>query len=267
MKYSKEQIDKIQQSLLDNKNPTQVSKELSIPNSTVTYLIKKHKLRVIKRKNRLNINHNYFNLIDSSEKAYILGYFIADGCIEYNKVKRIRFNSAMNDFEIIEFIRNQLSPETKMTITEDKREKLKIKNRIVKNKQKTVSFGVVSSNIVDTLLYTYNIGINKTYSQNEFNFQNVPKKYHRDLIRGFFDGDGSIHGRIDFVSMNHNFLKQIQEIFLNDYDLDFKFKIIEQSNNIGYLNSNNIVGFFNKIYYDNCICLTRKKNKILSYVN
>lgn len=266
MRHDKNILIEIQKLLLKHNNPTQVSKELEIPRSTVSYLIKKHKLTVVKTNNRLTINHNFFDVIDSPEKAYIVGYFFADGCLENKKVKRIRFNSAMGDFEIIEFIKNQLSPHTKMTISEDKRKNLTIKNRVVKTKQKMVSFGVVSENMVKTLMEEYNVSDNKTYSQNEFNFHKIPSEFYRDLIRGYFDGDGSIHGRIDFVSMNHMFLKQIRTIMKDEFGIEFNFKIIEDRNNIGYLVSNQIELFYNKMYYDNCICLDRKKNKILKYV-
>jgi intein/homing endonuclease len=256
--------DKIQKLLLENYNCSQVSAELSIPYSTVIYVVNKYKLIVLKKKQRLNVNHTYFDVIDKPDKAYILGYFFADGCIQnYKKVKRIRFNSAMDDFQIIEFIRNEISPETKLTIIKDKRENLIINNIKVKNKQDTVSFGVVSEKIVDILVNNFNVSFNKTYSQNKFNFDLIPDEFIKDFIRGYFDGDGSIHGRVDFVSMNHEFLKQIGYILKTKFDIQTNFDILEYRNNIGYLKTTQISDFYNKIYYENCVCLERKKEKFV----
>ena len=30
---------------------------------------------------KINKNEEYFNVIDSEKKAYLLGYFLADGCV------------------------------------------------------------------------------------------------------------------------------------------------------------------------------------------
>jgi hypothetical protein len=259
--------DLIEQLLLENNNCSQISKKLSIPYSTVIYIVKKYNLTVLKKFQRLNVNHDYLDDINTPNKAYVLGYFFADGCIENRiKVKRIRFNSAINDFEIIEFIKNEISPETKLSINKIKRENLIINNKKVKNQQDTVCFGVVSEKIVDKLHCDFNVSYDKTYSQNKFNFKIIPDFFLRDFIRGYFDGDGSIHGRVDFVSMNHEFLKQIKDILKENFNIESKFEIIENRNKIGYLITKQIKDFYDSIYYENCICLNRKRDKFLNYI-
>ena len=55
-------------------------------------LFKKQGYKTNKVLNMENLNHNYFDKIDTYEKAYILGYFVADGNLEFRqdtKLKRI----------------------------------------------------------------------------------------------------------------------------------------------------------------------------------
>lgn len=46
------------------------------------------------------VNENFFKKIDSEIKAYLLGYFIADGNINSN-LKRIELGCSINDLQII----------------------------------------------------------------------------------------------------------------------------------------------------------------------
>jgi len=264
-KYTSFHINEIKKLILKNNNFNQISKILNIPISSLRNLCKKNELFPLKKFQRLNINHNYFNYVDTPEKAYILGYFFADGCLEHKRVKRIRFSSAISDFEILKFIRDEISPDTKITFSQDKRINLKIKNVLVKSKQENISFGIVSKNIVDILNIDFNISFDKTYSQNKFNFDKIPISYYRDFIRGFLDGDGSIDTSVRFVSMNHEFLLQIQNILKTIYNINCKFKILKDRNNIGLLRTYSNEQFYKQIYYENCLCLNRKKQKFKKY--
>lgn len=38
-------------------------------------------LKEINMGKKINKNEEYFNVIDSEKKAYLLGYFLADGCV------------------------------------------------------------------------------------------------------------------------------------------------------------------------------------------
>ena len=60
-----------------------------------------------------DIQHDYFNNIDSAMKAYLLGFFIADGYIEKNS-GRICFNNSIDDISIIKEIQKQISPNSKL---------------------------------------------------------------------------------------------------------------------------------------------------------
>ena len=65
-------------------------------------------------------NDNYFDVIDSHEKAYILGFLIADGCIRLEKrksgnfSKRICFSNSIDDWDVIKYIHDKICPEVKL---------------------------------------------------------------------------------------------------------------------------------------------------------
>lgn len=61
----------------------------------------------------------------------------------------------------------------------------------------------------------YNITNRKTYDVHfRFPFENVPSQFHRDVIRGFLDGDGCVQKHcISFVFNSIKFLTQVIEVF------------------------------------------------------
>ena len=89
--------------------------------------------------------------------------------------------------------------------------------------------------MVNTLINKYKILPNKTRDIDfEFPFNTIPKKYHRDFIRGFMDGDGSINKtELRFVFTSKKFMNQIiailKEQFINKSDIivDFSYSISE----------------------------------------
>lgn len=89
--------------------------------------------------------------------------------------------------------------------------------------------------MVDILINKYKILPNKTQDIDfEFPFDIIPKKYYRDFIRGFMDGDGSINKtELRFVFTSKKFMNQIitilKEQFINKPDIivDFSYSINE----------------------------------------
>jgi len=123
-----------------------------------------------------NLNENYFNIIDNSEKAYILGFIYADGCVYGNY---LTIGLSNKDIEILEHIKKCLEYGGK------------IYNRCDKKTNKSYSIlSICSKNIVNSLI---DLGVvrNKTYISKELPMYD--KKFEWAFLRGFFDGDGSIY--------------------------------------------------------------------------
>lgn len=152
-------------------------------------------------------NSSYFKEINSEIKAYILGYIVADGCIEESirkdrpsKLVRLRFGCISEDDEILKLIQKELAPTNKLRYYQPK---------ALNHKQVTI-LQICDKELITDLKTLYDIQPRKTYHQN-FKFPNIPKIYERDFIRGFINGDGSI-GRHHFsmICNSYIFAEQIK---------------------------------------------------------
>lgn len=200
----------------------------------------------------LTLNEDYFNEIDSPNKAYILCFIYADGNI--NKTN-LTITIAERDMEILNFIKKELEFNGE------------IKVRKIKNNN-YASLIISRKKLIDDLK---KIGVveNKTYISKELPI--IPNIYIRDMIRGLFDGDGSIYSNTNIknleqftcnFSSNKFILIEISNI-LKQQGISTS-KIRYRHNNIysGSLDirgSNNIENFINWLYYSKDIfSLTRK---------
>ena len=161
--------------------------------------------------NKKRHNSDYFKTIDSETKAYILGYIVADGSIEESvrkdrpsKLVRLRFGCMSEDDEIIKLIQQELAPDNKLRYYQPK---------AINHKQVTI-LQICDKELTNDLKSLYNIKSRKTYIS-DFEFPSIPKKFERDFIRGFIDGDGSI-GRHHFSMICNSkiFAEQIRDKFL-----------------------------------------------------
>jgi len=210
------------------------------------------------RPRKYSLNEKYFENIDSDDKAYILGFIYADGCITKNYLS---FVLAGKDIEILEYIKSKISYSGPLY------------NFISRNRN-YVGLTVSSKKISNDLI---NLGIirNKTYLSKELPLYN--KKYEGAFLRGFFDGDGSIYsnsnrGYVEYTvcySGNKSVLNQVKNILSN-------YKI--SSSNIRHRHDNdescmleirgnvNIEKIYNLFYNNNSdFYLKRKKERFNNF--
>ena len=185
-----EKCKNLKKFLLQGYNQAQAGRYSGISPKTVNYYVKTYGLKVLTKFHKYRCNHLYFDDISTENKAYLLGFFLADGCLVEGKKKnsiskRICFNNSIDDIEVIELARNEISPESKIFI--------KYGNQGV-NKRKAQSILRISSeSLYETLNQKYGIVRNKTHDQNfTFNFELIPNELIPHFIRGYFDGDGSV---------------------------------------------------------------------------
>lgn len=120
---------------------------------------------------------NYFEKIDTSDKAYFLGFIGSDGCIYTPKIKNkqkiIKITIQKEDIKILHLFNSVL--ESNKPISE--------------SKNKYVSLEISSDKLANDL-HKLGLDSNKTYNNT---IAIVDNEYMPHLIRGYFDGDGSIH--------------------------------------------------------------------------
>jgi len=181
MKLTNEIKEKILE-LSNNYSNKEIGKIYNIAPLTVSNLLKangiKHKKSRLKSMSNISLDENYFQIIDSKEKAYWLGYICADGCIHKNcnKVSLIS-----KDIEVIEKFKFAIKSE----------HKLQDLHRYDKRTKKWYRAFSIHIGVEIFQKHLINLGItsNKT---DKLEMPNIEEKYYPYFFAGLFDGDGSV---------------------------------------------------------------------------
>lgn len=162
----------------------------------------------------LSYNENYFNIVNSSEKAYWLGFIYADG---YITEKTNRFGIELNivDYEHLQNFLYLLDSNQKIRVRQrpssfDKSKILTSCSILLNNRQlhdDLIRLGVLP-----------NKSLILTFPSDEL----LPAEFRFDFLRGLIDGDGTIglyntskgykKPHISLISGSEIFIKQIQFI-------------------------------------------------------
>lgn len=205
------------------------------------------------------INHNYFDVIDSEDKAYFLGLLYADG---YNCQERgyIRLCLQEDDKYILDNFNKYVNSDKPLFF--DKK-----KNPKWKNMYQLVLYSTKMSNKLSELGCTQAKSLTLQFPTE----QQVPKDLLRHFIRGMFDGDGCISVgkhksvRIYITSSSYFCSEMVQEML--NLNIKSKFKIRTRKNNHNSITSDFIIDrkhdiykFCNWMYQDSSLFLKRKYN-------
>lgn len=259
-------LEQILNLISEGKTLSEIGVLIQVPPQRLSYFLIKNGVR-IKKVNPYN--SNFFKDINSELKAYILGYIIADGCITIEErnnrpstINRVQFQTAESDLQVISLIRDVIAPSNKISFVESKKS----------NRQNTIKLRLANKEIVKDLIELYNIKPRKTFDFN-FKFPSIPEELKRHLIRGYFDGDGSVGKRhFSFIFNSKYFLQEVLDCFLKEIP-DLKYYIYEEnrSKTTYYslhfsVNKKSRVDLYNFLYKDSTYKLERKSSKFLNTV-
>lgn len=212
------------------------------------------------------INENYFNEIDSEDKAYILGFIYADGCVR-NSYKRKYFDIELklSDRQILEDISKFFYQDSIDKV------KSRIRNRKIKNSiriEESCRLSVYSAKLVEKLC---DLGCVPKKSL-ELKWPNWidNEEIQKHFIRGYFDGDGCIRvpqkksASIDIIGTS-DFCIGIQNAVNNSLELYSNVRKDSSSEMFRFeiSGNKNTKKFFDWLYKDSSIFLLRKYNKYL----
>lgn len=134
-------------------------------------------------------NVSYFQNIDTEEKAYYLGYLMADGNVSiYNGQYCLKLSCRIEDREIIDGFLNAIQSKNQTSIcTSNGRQYLRVSLSSVQTVKDLIKLGVIPR---------------------KSGFESIPnirQDLIRHFIRGFFDGDGTasvgkVHRRSGFTA-------------------------------------------------------------------
>lgn len=133
------------------------------------------------QKYRLPRNSDYFEDIDSRDKAYWLGVMYSDGCVCQRKTGKYSVSLEMIDMEHVEKFRNALEAvDHKILITDHKN---------FENTKLSYSIHIYDNKMAKDLI---TLGCVPRKSFGLSSIPNIPCEFIYDFIRGFADGDGCI---------------------------------------------------------------------------
>jgi hypothetical protein len=236
------------------KNIHRVADYFGVSITPISRIIKNSGIELTNR--RYKVNHDYFNVIDTQEKAYWLGFLYADGYIRERKSgNSLELKLSVKDYEHLLLFRECIES-----------------NHLIKESQSKVNYGggISISNMVHLAMYSSKLvnSIKKQgiHSRKTFTIErpNIEKEMMSHFIRGYFDGDGSFSFnpekysiKTQIVSASEDFKKFIinelenNNIKINLYS-DIKLQIQNKLDN---------KKFYNYIYNNAKIYLKRKKEK------
>ena len=232
---------------------TQIANEYNVTFHTISNILEKHNIDRNNIYHNLDLIENYWEDINSFDKAYFLGLLLADGNVYGNQVK---IELASKD----EYILEKFSFYTKNT------------NKLIKinrqNKGNFVAFSVKREKWVNDLC-KFGVVPNKTFN---VELPILSENMMSHLIRGLIDGDGWISekGRQIGFCGNEKCVTQLRDYLCRKLNISIP-KIIHPDTNLWQITwhkKNDIQTICEFIYKDKNDCfLKRKYNNYLKLIH
>jgi intein-encoded DNA endonuclease-like protein len=176
--WTKEQENQVKELYTQNKTATEISKLMNIKPTTIIYFLRKINLYKNPGVRKYTCNFNYFETIDTEEKAYWLGFIAADGNINRNVLHIGIQSSDINHLEKFKKSINATNPIVTKSYID--------RGKILSLSRIDIVYKKIKTDLIDK-----NITPNKskTITWNKISqHMSTPLKKH--LLRGYSDGDG-----------------------------------------------------------------------------
>lgn len=219
-------------------------------------------------------NTRYFQKLDTYTKAYFLGFIAADGCIQHFTKNSIGLSITLNvrDKILLDKLKEEIGNEHQIRVWS-------APQTFDKNVITTFCrFQIANKDLVNDI-QKYGITERKSLTMENI-IKNIPKKFRRSFILGYFDGDGSVilpKGQMKFAKKKQEYYQlntgQIHidirgtEQFLSGIAKELKLKAYriakyDSTYRLSFTKKEEIKKFFN-IYKDQEIFLKRKYDKFI----
>ena len=235
----------LKQLLEEGKTQREIAQIFKISKSNVGYWVNKYNLNIKPIKKAYS-----FEKIDTPEKAYALGFILADGYI--NKKNSVELAICKKDIEIIKHISKTIESEIYIDNTFDKKTRRFPRARTVKK-------------IKDITKFTGG------RLKEERHYPIVKKELERYLLLGFFDGDGCITWgyrkdrnriwqKVSFTSQLH-LLEGIQQMLYKNLGISsvIRPKSKESCYVFDFSNKKDVLNFLDFIYPNNDFIILQRK--------
>lgn len=254
-KLSDEQkINLVKDYTKENVTTGDLARKYGIRRQSVVGILKKRGIP-IRQQIRYSLNEDFFDAIDTEEKAYILGFLYADG---YNCEKRGQVNVTLHerDEDILIKMNSLISPDR--PLYKIKTDKAIHKRMTFNSKKMCQRLSELGCHQAKSL--TIKFPTNKQ----------VPRHLIRHFVRGYFDGDGylgikwktvsyvckpSIIASTSFCQAIHSLLKEMK--------IDNSLRLKDKVCYVEISNTHSGLRFLEWIYKNSKIYMNRKYDKYM----
>lgn len=214
-------------------------------------------------------NYNFFEIIDTEEKAYWLGFFFADGWISKARSYRISIELSKKDINHLEKFKKSI--ESNQDIKTRTRT-----NKVISTKELQYASITITNKKMFKDIEKYGCIESKTYEGN-IKLELIPECFYKDFLRGYIDGDGCISkkGYYSFiiVVLNNNIADKLCIMFNKCTGLNFKIsKKFEKLSKVPYnilsiSKKEECIHALNILYSNSTIYLDRKYQRAIEKIN
>lgn len=248
--FSQEELRMIKDLINEGKSIYFISKQFNVTHKVISRVLKENNISIKDGRKKHYFNENYFEKIDTAEKAYWLGFILADGYNNENRgVIAIDLNS-IDEHHLEKFV-----------------DAIEGDYNMIKHKKHSITGNIMSSLTINSRKMSNDLvklNIRQRKSCNEHIPSNLPKKYIRDFIRGIIDGDGHIEQRSFDIISSVEVLSFIQEYLHNECYTNIS-KICDHCNTHRIHVCKNRDIALKHLYYKNCISLDRKQEIVNTF--
>lgn len=202
------------------------------------------------------LDENFFNIIDTQEKAYILGFILGDGIVSHNK--GISISLAEKDIQILEDIADAMGARKYLYHT----------RKVVSTEQNKIHLPLQRMNLTKDIVKQGVPYSPKSSIEPFIELQNKNLQWH--FIRGMFDADGCIrvyqrgkYKKYKFcITSSKMFCEGFKTFIENEFKITLPLKCIQHPKGcyvIEFSSKLMISLLKNKLYENATIYLKRKK--------
>lgn len=196
------------------------------------------------------MKQDYFDIIDTSEKAYWLGFLSADGCVTDKGRYRITFGLHSDDEDHLRLFLKALDAEDKSVLR--------------RSNQPFSYVQIHSEQLVKSLIGHGCIVHKSLHLQFPTHVRDI---FVKDYIRGYFDGDGSVYRTGKAIGCkflgNHDFLGHLRDYLMSRGCSNRPVEHTQAGNiwHLRYQRKSDIRVLYMTMYLGAKVFLPRKKDK------
>lgn len=272
-KYTKEFVDKIEKEYLEGATIRELEEKYPEYRGSINVYLKKRNV-TRRRGNISNCNPHYFSSIDCPQKAYFLGFLMADGCITHKKGKEnktVKLELKIEDKYILEEFAKAIGSTLKVKESYGNNKPYKVNNKTYLNKKHNAYFSVGNVDLINDL-EKYGCVPRKSFKVKKL--PQISLELMRFFILGYYDGDGIASvGKQHYIGFvgTKEFLQNISKQIKTEIDLVEPNIYYNRFNKMYYLcyTSDEAQKALWHYFYDQTDfpCLTRKKEKMQKVLN